>query len=1055
MIANLFIKRPNTAIVISLIIIILGVISIVSLPVSQYPDITPPVVQVSANYIGADAQTVEQTVATPIESQVNGVPGMAYMQSNSSNNGNMSMNITFDIGTNIDIAALDVENRVNAATPNLPNEVKNLGITIRKRTPSILMLVAIYSPKGTHNIKFVDNYTNIFVRDALLRVKGVGDVFTRADDFGMRIWLNPEKMAHLNLTAADVIQAVQEQNVQVAAGIVGSSPQSKTQPFEYTAFVEGRLSSEKAFGEIIIKTNPADGSLVYLKDVSRVELGKFNYSGFSFVDGKPSSFLLVFQLPGSNAMQTANGIYSEMARLSKSFPPDIDYNVPFEAVSVVKVSIQEVVKTLSIALLLVVIVVFVFLQSWRATVIPILAIPVSIIGTFMFFAPLGFTINTLTLFGLVMAIGIVVDDAIIVVEAIQHYIDDKHFTAQEASFKAMQDISGPVVAIALILAAVFVPVGFIPGIVGKLYQQFAITIAISVLLSAFVALTLTPALSSLLLVPKSKIRNRVLSKFFKLFNRIFEKSLNTYSSSVNVVIKYARLVVIMLVLFIFGTLLLFKNKPTSFIPTEDNGRLYITFELPEAASTARTVDVLDTMMKTLDKVPGVDHYAGIAGLNVITFSTKSNSGTIFCQLKPWDERKKKTEQLEGMIAELNKRFSAIKQARIIVIAPPAIPGLGSTGGFSFILQQREANDDIKGFQNVVRNFMTEANKRPQIGSAFTFFTANTPGYKITVDREKCKKLGVRISDVFNALQTYMGSFYINDFTLYGRNFRVVAQADTIYRDKITTIDKYYVRNNEGNMIPLNAFVSYKIIESSPLISHYNLYRATEFDGEAAKGYSSGEAIEALRETAASVLPAGYGYEFTGLSHEELEAGSKSMLIFSISILFVFLFLTALYESWSVPFSILLAVPLGAFGAILSLTLVPKLSDNVYAQIGLITLIGLAAKNAILIVEFAKKRVDNGMELIKATLEAIRLRLRPILMTSLAFVFGISPLIFATGAGAVARQTIGWTVLGGMLAATFIGIFMVPVLFVVITRFSYGKEKLEELQRNYHDEDYHV
>ena len=488
-----------------------------SLPVGQYPDITPPVVQVSANYIGADAQTVEQTVATPIESQVNGVPGMSYMQSNSTSNGNMSMNITFDIGTNIDIAALDVENRVNAATPNLPNEVKNLGITVRKRTPSILMLVAIYSPKSTHGIKFVDNYTNIFIRDALLRVKGVGDVFTRADDFGMRIWLNPEKLAHLGLTPADIIQAIQEQNVQVAAGIVGSTPQAKTQAFEYTAFVEGRLTSEEAFGNIIVKTNLTDGSLVYLKDVARVELGKFNYSGCSFVDGKPSSFLLVFQLPGSNAMETADGIYSEMARLSKSFPPDLDYNVPFEAVSVVKVSIQEVVKTLTIALLLVVLVVFIFLQSWRATIIPILAIPVSIIGTFMFFGPLGFTINTLTLFGLVMAIGIVVDDAIIVVEAIQHYIDDKHLTAKEASRKAMQDISGPVVAIALILAAVFVPVGFIPGIVGKLYQQFAITIAISVLLSAFVALTLTPALSSLLLIPKKETRQHGFKQVFYFF----------------------------------------------------------------------------------------------------------------------------------------------------------------------------------------------------------------------------------------------------------------------------------------------------------------------------------------------------------------------------------------------------------------------------------------------------------------------------------------------------------------------------------------------------------
>lgn len=1055
MIANLFIKRPNTAIVISLIIIILGIISIVSLPVGQYPDITPPVVQVSANYIGADAQTVEQTVATPIESQVNGVPGMSYMQSNSTSNGNMSMNITFDIGTNIDIAALDVENRVNSAVPNLPAEVRNLGITVRKRTPSILMLVAIFSPDSTHGIKFLDNYTNIFVRDALLRVKGVGDVFTRGDDFGMRIWLNPEKLAHLNLIPADIIQAVQEQNVQVAAGIVGSTPQSKNQPFEYTAFVEGRLSSEKAFGDIIVKTNVSDGSLVYLKDVARVELGKFNYAGASFVDGKRSTFLLVFQLPGSNAMETANGVYAEMARLSKSFPPGMAYNVPFEAVSVVKVSIQEVIKTLGIALLLVVLVVYVFLQSWRATIIPILAIPVSIIGTFMFFGPLGFTINTLTLFGLVMAIGIVVDDAIIVVEAIQHYIDDKHLTAQEASYKAMQDISGPVVAIALILAAVFVPVGFIPGIVGKLYQQFAITIAISVLLSAFVALTLTPALSSLLLVPKTESRQRGINTFFSFFNRTFEKALNTYSSSVKKVINYARYVVILLILVIVGTLFLFKNKPTSFIPTEDNGRLYVTFELPEASSTARTIDVLHQVMKTLDEVKGVGHYAALAGLNVITFSTKSNSGTVFCQLKPWDERKEKSEQLDGIIAELNKRFSAITQARIIVIAPPAIPGLGSTGGFSFILQQRESNDDIKGFQNVVRNFMTEANKRPEIGSAFTFFTANTPGYKISIDREKCKKLGVRLSDVFNALQTYMGSIYINDFTIYGRNFRVMAQADTTYRDKITAIDKYYVRNNTGNMIPMNTFVSYKVIESAPLISHFNLYRSTEFDGDAAKGYSSGQAIEALRETAAAVLPAGYGYEFSGLSHEEIEAGSKSILIFSISILFVFLFLTALYESWAVPFSILLAVPLGAFGAILTLTLIPRISDNVYAQIGLITLIGLAAKNAILIVEFAKKRVDAGMDLTKATLEAIQLRLRPILMTSLAFVFGISPLIFATGAGAVARQTIGFTVLGGMLAATFIGIFMVPVLFVVITRLTYGKRKLEELQKNYHPEDYHV
>ncbi len=1053
MIANTFIKRPNTAIVISLIIVILGIVSIVSLPVSQYPDITPPVVQVSANYIGANAQVVEQTVATPIESQVNGVPGMSYIQTNSSSNGTMGMSVTFKIGTDVNIAALDVENRVNAALPNIPEEVKALGTIVRKRTPSILMVIGIFSPDKTHGIQFVDNYSNIYIREALLRVRGVGDVFARADPFGMRLWLNPEKLANLKLSPADVIQAVREQNVQVAAGTIGSPPQPNYQAFEYTCFVEGRLASEEEFGNIIVKSNPSSGSIVYLKDVARVELGKFNYSGNSYVDGEQASFLLVFQLPGSNALETANGVYAEMERLKKSFPPDLDYMVPFEAVSVVKVSIQEVVKTLLIALTLVVIVVFIFLQNWRATLIPILAIPVSIIGAFIFFNPLGFTINTLTLFALVLAIGIVVDDAIIVVEAIQHYMDDKNLTPKEAAFKAMEDISAPVVAIALILAAVFVPVGFIPGIVGKLYQQFALTIAASVLLSAFVALTLTPALSSILLRPRTSVRKTgLLNRFFALFNRLFKVSLDTYSDSVLKVVKHARYGVILLVLVIFGTLVLFRNKPTGFIPTEDNGRLYITFELPEAGSTSRTINVLKEVMGILKETPGVGHFAGIAGLNVVTFSNKSNAGTVFCQLKPWEERKKKSEQLQGIIDQLNTRFSAIRQARVIVIAPPSIPGLGSTGGFSFVLQQRESNDDLKGFEKVVRNFMAEANKQPEIGSAFTFFTASTPRYNISIDREMCKRMGVRLNDLFGTLQTYLGSSYINDFTLYGRNFRVIAQADTTFRETIDDINRFYVRNAAGEMLPLKNFVSYKLSESAPLINHFNLYRSTEFNGEAARGYSSGQAIEALRETADRVLPPGYGYEFSGLSREEIEAGSKSVLIFFISVLFVFLFLTALYESWSVPFSVLLAVPLGAFGAILALTFIPRLSNNVYAQIGLVTLIGLAAKNSILIVEFAKKRVDAGMDLVKATFEAIRLRLRPILMTSLAFIFGVSPLIFASGAGAVARQTIGWTVFGGMIAATFIGIFMVPVLFVVITRFAYGSKKLEELQRNYHPEE---
>ncbi len=873
----------------------------------------------------------------------------------------------------------------------------------------------------------------------------------------MRIWLEPDKLALMGLTPMDVIAAVQEQNVQVAAGVVGASPQPASQTFEYTAFVNGRLKSEKEFGNIIVKTRPEDGSLVYLKDVARVALGKFSYSGSSYVDGKRASFLIIFQSPGSNAIETADGIYTSMKTLEKSFPADVSYEVPYETVSVVEVSIGEVVKTLLIALLLVLLVVFLFLQNWRATLIPILAIPVSIIGTFIFFIPMGFTVNTLTLFALVLAIGIVVDDAIIVVEAVQHYIDDQHLSPKEATVHAMKDISGPVVAIALILAAVFVPVGFIPGIVGRLYQQFAVTIAFSVLLSAFVALSLTPALSSLMLVPRKKENgNHHANRFFKLFNRFYERGVNTYTKSVQTSINYSRYIVILLLFVLVGTYLLFKFKPTSFIPTEDDGRLFITFELPEASSFTRTEVTLKKVMGILNEVNGIGHYAGIAGLNVVTFSSKSNSGTVFCQFKPWDERKKKSEQLAGIMAELKKRFAVIKEANIYVIAPPAISGLGATGGFSFILQQRESSDDIKGFEKVVREFMMEANKRPEIARAYTFFTASTPGYDIKVDREKSKKLGVSLSNVFTTLGTFLGGSYINDFTLYNRNFRVVAQADTAYRKDISVLNDYYVRNNQGKMIPLSTLVDYKLTESAPLISHYNLYRSAEFDGDAAQGYSSGQAIEALQEVAAKVLPAGYGYEFTGLSREEIRAGNKSIMIFSISILFVFLFLTALYESWSVPFSVLLAVPLGAFGAILALTVVTKLTDNIYAQIGLITLIGLAAKNSILIVEFAKVRVDGGMDLIKAVLESVRLRLRPILMTSMAFIFGISPLIFAGGAGAVARQTIGWTVLGGMLAATFMGVFMVPVLFVLITRIAYGKKKLEQLKKlGEGQKEYHV
>jgi HAE1 family hydrophobic/amphiphilic exporter-1 len=1047
MIANTFIKRPVTAIVISVVIVLLGVLSILNLPVSQYPEITPPTVQITGSFTGADAQTVEQTVTTPVETQVNGTPGMAYLQSNSTSDGRTTITATLKVGTNADIAALDIQNRVGIASPQLPDDVKRLGLVTRKRNPSILLLVAMYSPNGTHSVPFLDNYTNIFVKDVLLRVPGVGDIFTRADDFSMRIWLKADKLAQLGITANEVVAALQEQNLQIAAGSVGAPPQNSVQAFEYTVFTNSRLSTEEQFGNVIVRSKPADGSVVHLRDVARIQLGKFSYASNSFVDGKRGSYLLVYQAPGSNALETAQGVEKAMEQLKKSFPKDIDYVIPFETVSVVRVSISEVIVTLLEALALVVLVVFLFLQSWRATIIPILAIPVSIIGTFAFFIPLGFTINTLTLFGFVLAIGIVVDDAIVVVEAVQHYIDHEKLSPKKATYMAMKDISGPVVAIALILAAVFVPVGFIPGIVGRLYQQFAITIAISVLISAFVALSLTPALCSIMLRPMHiDAQSKGLNAFFFRFNQWFGRISSRYSNGVNRSIKATPYMLVILICIMAGTALMFKEKPTGFIPTEDEGRLFVTYELPEASSTTRSLEVLNAIMDVMKTQPGIAHFAALGSFNIVTGATKSNSGTVFTQLKHWDDRKDKELQLAAISTQLQKKFAAIKGANILAITPPAIPGLGQTGGFTFELEQRESTDDIKQFEKVVNNFVMEVNKRPEIGRAFSFFTARTPGYKVEVDREKCKKLGVSIADVYNTMQTFLGSRYVNDFTIYGRNFRVVAQADTLYRADIKNLEQYYVRNQAGTLLPLSTVITATVMESAPLITHYNLFRTAEINGNPKDGYSSGQAIQALREVADKVLPAGYGYEFSGLSREEINAGSSTVYIFSLSILFVFLFLAALYESWSVPMSVLLAVPTGAFGAILTLTLLPHLTNNVYAQIGLVTLIGLAAKNAILIVEFAKERVDRGTDIIPATLQAVKLRLRPIIMTSMAFILGVLPLAFATGAGGVARSTIGWTVLGGMLGATLLAIFIVPVLFVAICKFAYSKKELEEIRK---------
>ncbi|MDF2384126.1 multidrug efflux RND transporter permease subunit [Nostoc ellipsosporum NOK] len=1044
MIADVFIKRPVTAIVVSIVLVLVGIISLINLPIAQYPEISPPTVSISGNFTGADAQTVEQTTTTAIETQVNGTPGMTYMTSNSTSSGQASITVNFEVGTDINIATLDVQNRVSVAEPSLPDAVKRLGLTVRKRNPSIMMALAFYSPNGTRDATFIGNYVNLYVKDALLRVKGVGDIFSRADDFSMRIWLNPEKLAALGMTPAEVNAALQEQNLQIAAGTVGGNPQPNQQTFEYSVLTNSRISTKEQFESIIVRTRPQDGSIVYLRDVARVELGKFDYNANALVNGKPAAFVLIYQAPGANALDTYEGINKTLAELRKTFPKDVDYLVPLETATVVDVSIDEVVHTLVEALLLVVLVVFLFLQSWRATLIPILAIPVSLIGTFIFFGPLGFTINTLTLFAFVLAIGIVVDDAIVVVEAVQHNIDHEKMSPKEATRKAMKEISGPVIAIALILAAVFVPVGFIPGIVGRLYQQFAITIAVSVLISAFVALSLTPALCTLMLKPSKAegAKLNLLEKFFRWFNKWFGRLTNSYTRGVGGWIRRTPLVLVMMAALFVGLFFLFKNKPSGFIPTEDEGRLFVTYEMPEATSTTRSITMIKDIMRRVKEIPEVDVVGGLAGLNIINFSNKSNVGTMFVKLHPWAQRKGAEHHVQAVINKIRAATADIKEARVMPIAPPAIPGLGATAGFTFELQQIGSTDNIQQFEQVAKDFLAKLNQRPE-AFGYTFFNARTPSYQVDVDKEQAKKMGVQVSDVYSTLSNYLGSSYVNDFNLYGRNFRVMSQADSSYRGSLDKIQKFYVRNNQGNMIPLGSLITERIVEAPSVISHYNVYRAIEINGQPKPGFSSGQAIEALKEVA-KTLPAGYGYEFSGMSREEIAAGNQQSVIFAISLVFVFLFLAALYESWSVPFSVLFAVPIGAFGSILTLTFLPNLSNNIYAQIGLITLIGLAAKNAILIVEFAKERVDRGIDIIHATLQAVRLRLRPIVMTSLAFILGVVPLMIASGAAAESRKTIGWTVFGGMLAATTLAIFVVPVLFALITRIAYGK-KLKQLQ----------
>lgn len=1030
MIAGIFIRRPISAIVISIFIVLLGLLALWTLPVSQYPEITPPTVVANARFTGADAQTMEQSVTTTLETAINGIPGLSYLSSNSSI-GSSNITANFQVGTNIDVATMDMQNRVSMAQASLPEAVRRLGVTVRKRNPAIMMALGFYSPNGTHDDNFIGNYTNIVVRDALLRVKGVGDVFVISREFSMRIWLDIKKLNQLHITPNEVASAINEQHLDIAPGTLGAMPQSSMQVFEYPILVDSRLYSKQDFEQIIIRTNLENSSFIRLKDVARVELGSFDYDRQAILNGKRGAFLLIYQTPEANTLSTYNGVIEALEKMKPNFPKDFDFIIPNESATVIKSSIKEVLKTFLEALILVVLVVFLFLQNWRATLIPVLAIPVSIIGTFIFFIPLGFSLNTLSLFAFVLAIGIVVDDAIVVVEAVQHNMDMYGMNSKDATYKAMREISSPVVAIALILAVVFIPVSFIPGITGRLYQQFALTISVSVMLSAFVALSLTPALCTLILKPSAEQKSSWLSGFFQIFNHWFDLISMWYVHSLALWIRLRYYVILLILFLIVALVYLFKHKPTGFVPLEDEGRIFVVYQLPEGAATRRSEELMQKIMKIAMELPAIKAVGGIVGLNIANFSTKSNAGTLMLKLKDWDLRKTEAESINGIIKELESRFAQLPQGIIRIVPPPPIPGIGVIAGFSVQLQQVASVDSFRVFEGVAHDFIQALKNRPEIANAYTFFTSHTPSYQLSLDRVKCKQLGVSISELYQTLSALFASNYVKDFNAYGRNFHVVLMAEADDRRFIHDLNKLYVKNSMGDMVPVSYLLHSKLIEAPSIITHHNVARAIEVNGTPAPGYSSGQALEAIRMVAKQYLPTGYDYAFSAMSYQESQANDNTVYIFIGAVIFVFLLLAALYESWSVPFAVLFALPVGIFGSILTLFFLPEITNNIYAQIGMLTIIGLSAKNAILIVEYAKLGLDQGKGVIESTLEAARLRLRPILMTSLAFILGVVPLMYASGAAHVSRNTIGWTVFGGMLAASSLAIFIVPVCFVLI------------------------